>query len=125
MRHAARILLILSTVFGASLPVPVWAAYSSYNNVTITRLLLFQGGSVPNPGSLILFTPAIADTEGCTKSGQGYAWIDWTSTIQPDGKSLYTTLLAASLAGKKVDIVVNGCSQGAYYPLVYQVAIYP
>jgi hypothetical protein len=123
MRHAARILLLLSTMFGVSLPVPVWAG-TTYGKVTVSRLLVFQASSGSGPGSLILFTPAIADSEGCTKSGQGYAWIDWTSTLQPDGKSLYTTVLAASLAGKLVDIVVGGCSQG-YYPLVYQVVIYP
>jgi len=123
MRNAARILLLLSAMFGVSLPVPVWAG-SSYNQVTVSRLLVFQASSGANPGSLIVFTPAIADSEGCTKSGVGYAWIDWTSTLQPDGKSLYATVLAASLAGKTVDIVVSGCSQG-YYPLVYQIVIYP
>jgi hypothetical protein len=123
MRHAACILLLLSTIVGVSLPVPVWAG-STYSKVTVTRLLVFQASSGSNPGSLILFTPATADSEGCTKSGQGYAWIDWTSTLLPDGRSLYATVLAASLAGKQLDIVVGGCSQG-YYPLVYQIVMYP
>jgi hypothetical protein len=99
-------------------------AASSYNSVTVVRLHVFQASSGANPGSLIIFSPAISDTEGCTKSGQGYAWIDWTSTLQPDGKALYTTVLAAAMAGMKLDIVVGGCSQG-YYPLVYQVVAYP
>src|SRR5438105_3838856 len=56
-------------------------AASSYNSVTVVRLNVFQASSGANPGSLIIFSPAISDTEGCTKSGQGYAWIDWTSTL--------------------------------------------
>jgi len=100
------------------------SAGTTYGSVTITRLLIFQASSGANPGSLILFSPAIPDSEGCTKSGQGYAWIDWTSTLQPDGKALYATALTAAMAGKKVDIVVGGCSQG-FYPLVYQVVVYP
>lgn len=51
-------------------------------------------------------------------------WIDWTSTLQPDGKALYATALAAAMAGMKIDINVGGCSQG-YYPLVYMIAVHP
>jgi hypothetical protein len=101
-----------------------WAA-SSYNSVTVTHFNIFQASSGAAPGVVIFFTPAISDSEGCTKSGQGYAYIDWTSTLQPDGKALYATALAAALAGKRMDIVVGGCSQGNYYPLVYQIVVYP
>jgi len=121
LRFVANMLKIMVlTVFMAATA----EAASTYASVTVVRLHVFQASSGANPGTLIIFSPAIADSEGCTKSGQGYAWIDWTSTLQPDGKALYTTVLAAAMAGKKLDLVVGGCSQG-YYPLVYQVVAYP
>ena len=110
-------------VGGVVVSVPVYA-YSSYNGVTITQLAAFQASSGSAPGTLIRFSPGIPDTEGCTQSGKGYAWIDWTSTLQPDGKALYATALAAAMTGKTIDINVNGCSQG-YYPLVYMVSVHP
>lgn len=111
--------LLMAGILGS----PLALAGSSYNGVTITTLMAFQASSGANPGTLILFKPAIPDAEGCTKSGQGYAWIDWTSTLQPDGKALYATVLAAAMEGKTVDINVGGCSQG-YYPLVYMVSVH-
>lgn len=98
-------------------------ATTVYSGITITRMDLFQASSGAAPGVVILFSPSVADTEGCAKSGQGYAYIDFTSTLQPDGKTLYSTVLAAWLAGKSVDLVVAGCEQ-SYYPLVYQIQIH-
>ncbi|MBS0579094.1 MAG: hypothetical protein JSR36_07505 [Proteobacteria bacterium] len=99
-------------------------ALSSYNAVTITKLLMNQGGRGGSPGALIFFTPTTpADTEGCTTSGSGYAWIDWSSTVQPDGKAVYATVLAASMAGKKVNISVSGCANSGYYPFVSQITV--
>lgn len=121
-RHVMRILAFQLLAIGAA-SMPALAA-TTYGSVTAVKLLVFQASSGANPGSLIMFSPAIPDSEGCVKSGQGYAWIDWTSTLQPDGKSLYATVLAAAMAGKQLDLVVGGCSQG-YYPLVYQVVVYP
>lgn len=99
------------------------ARASTYSGITISRMDVFQASSGAAPGVVILFSPAIADTEGCTKSGQGYAYIDFTSTLQPDGKTLYATVLAAWLGGRSVDLIVSGCEQG-YYPLVYQVQVH-
>jgi hypothetical protein len=58
------------------------------------------------------------------RAARDMPWIDWTSTLQPDGKALYATALAAAMAGMKIDINVGGCSQG-YYPLVYMIAVHP
>jgi hypothetical protein len=114
----------------ALLCVAVWApapgfCWSGYNSVTMSLVTLYQGGQASPPGALIKVSPvAPSDTEGCTYSGQGYVWIDWSGTIQPDGKAIYASLLAAHLAGKTVGIGVNGCSTNGY-PLVYGINVYP
>ena len=93
-------------------------AWSGYNNVPVTLLQVYQAGQGAVPGALIQFSTASgtgADTEGCTQSGHGYAWIDWSSAAQPDGKALYVvTLLAAYLAGKPIGLGLDGCSAGGY-----------
>jgi hypothetical protein len=43
--------------------------------------------------------------------------------LQPDGKALYASVLAAEMAGKQISISVGGCSSGNYYPLVYQIQV--
>jgi hypothetical protein len=97
---------------------------SGYSPVTIAQIILYQGGGASPPyGALVQLTTSPSDTEGCTHSSSGYAWVDFTSTTQPDGKTVYAALLAAELAGKSVNIGVTGCnSQG--YPLVYAVGVY-
>jgi hypothetical protein len=116
-------MLVSGAVLAAGLPMQALAV-STYTAVSIVRLQIFQASSGATPGSLIVFTPAApADTEGCTTSGIGYAWIDWISTLQPDGKALYASVLAAEMAGKQISISVGGCSSGNYYPLVYQIQV--
>ena len=87
-------------------------------------LTLYQAGQGAAPGALIQVPSTFTDTEGCAHSNQGYAWIDWSSAAQPDGKSVYTTVLAGHLAGKQIGIGLNGCSSQGY-PLVYGVNVYP
>ncbi len=103
-------------------------ATSGYNFFTPTNVTVYQAGQSSAPGgALIIFSTASAtgsDTEGCTYSGKGYAWIDWASSSLPDGKALYTSVLAAYLAGKQIGIGLNGCSSGGY-PVVYGVNVYP
>lgn len=99
--------------------------WSGYNSVTIVLLTVYQGGQASPPGVLVQVSPVNpADTEGCTYSRQGYVWVDWSGTIQPDGKAVYAALLAAQVAGKVVGLGVNGCSSLGY-PLLYGVNVYP
>jgi hypothetical protein len=72
--------------------------------------------------TIVLLTIASASALGAGSSSSSPVSIAFIAYA--NGKSLYATVLAASLAGKMVDIVVGGCSQG-YYPLVYQIVIYP
>lgn len=104
-------------------------ATSGFNNITVTSLTIYQAGPSAAPGALIQFTGGTgADNEGCTWSGKGYAWIDWSSASQPDGKAVYATVLGAYLSGKSIGFGLNGCStnyDGHYYPLVYGINVYP
>jgi hypothetical protein len=109
-------------VLGLLLPHLGWT-WSGYQKVSITIVTLYQASQVSPAGALMQFTPTTpSDTEGCTYSGKGYAWIDFSSSSQPDGKSLYATLVAAQLAGKLVGFGVNGCSGG--YPVVYGINVW-
>ena len=101
---------------------PIAGAYSTYNAVTIVNLAVFQPPA--SAGVLIVFTPNTpADTEGCTTSGVGYAWIDLSATATKDAKAMYAAALAAQIAGKQITVSVSGCSAPNYYPLVYSVTI--
>jgi hypothetical protein len=102
-------------------------AWSGYNNVTPTMVNVYQASQTTTPGALIQFSPGSAsgaDNEGCAQSGKGYAWIDWSSTAQPDGKALYTSVLAAFMAGKQIGIGINGCNSSGY-PVVYGINLNP
>jgi hypothetical protein len=80
-------------------------AWSGYNQVTIKLLTVYQASQGAGAGALIeLPTPFPNDTEGCSQSSHGYAWIDFSSSTQPDGKSVYATVLATRLAGRAIGI---------------------
>ncbi len=115
--------LIAALSFGL---FPVMApAWSGYNSVTITHLSVYQAGQASPAGVLVEVSPVTpADTEGCSQSGKGWIWIDFSSTAQPDGKTLYAMLVAAELAGKTVNIGVNGCASNGL-PLAYASGVYP
>ena len=97
---------------------------SGYSPVTIAQVTLYQGrGTSPPYGALVQLTTSPSDSEPCTHSSRGYAWLDFTSTTQPDGRVLYAALLAAEIAGKSVNIGVSGYSSLGY-PLIYAVGVY-
>ena len=110
-------------LLGCALVPHASLAWSGYNSVTVISAAVYQNGMSGLSGALIRVSPITpSDTEGCTNSGTGYVWIDWSSTAQPDGKSLYASMLAAELAGKVVNLGVNGCSSNGY-PLAYAVGV--
>ena len=112
-------LLIVFAVFAPSLA----EAVTNYGPVTIVRIDAYQ--SPANPGALIVFSPGTpADTEGCTVSGQGYAWIDWSPSVTETAKALYAAALAAQMAGKQIGIGLLGCTADGYYPRVYSIKVF-
>ena len=70
------------------------------------------------------FTPGIANLEGCSNTAGNMAWIDFSSAVQPDGKSLYATILAAAASGESVSMGVSGCADNNQLPLVYRVDLH-
>jgi hypothetical protein len=111
-------LVSLATIVLSAIPIAA-EAWSGYNNVTIVMLSVYQAGRGVTPGVLIQFSPKTpTDTEGCTYSGAGYAWIDYSTTGEPDGKQLYAMALAIQKSGGVIGIGTNGCSSQGY-PVVY------
>jgi len=91
---------------------------------TVTTIGTYTGVSGAL-GAYVTFSPAIPGLEGCSNTTGNEVWIDFSSTTQPDGKTLYATILAAFLAGHTVGFGVNTCVQAGQMPLVYRVDVYP
>ena len=98
------------------------AAWSGASSITLSALTVYQSGKASPPGVVIQFSPVGTDTEGCSHSNQGYAWIDYSTTGEPDGKAIYATALAAQIAGKSVGFGLNGCSSNGF-PVIYAIIV--
>jgi hypothetical protein len=114
---------ILASTFALS---PAAArAWSGYQTVTIALLTIYQSGHASPPGVVVTISPAnLTDVEGCSHSSQGYAWVDYSSQGEPDGKALYATLLAAQIAGKSISLGLNGCASNGF-PMIYAIEVSP
>jgi hypothetical protein len=113
---------VLCTVACGCLSVTVHAN-TQISAVTITDVSVYAG-STGSQGAYIVFTPAQPGVEGCTYATGNELWIDFTSTAQPDGKSLYAAVLAAYLAGRSLAFGVSGCAfSGNLIPIVYRVDV--
>lgn len=113
----------LVMLLGGFLPAIGWGA-STVSSVTVTQVSIYAGSSGAQAG-LVVFEPARPGMEGCTYSPGNELWIDFSSTTQPDGKALYTTVLAAYLAGRTLSFEVSGCADGGQLPQVYWVGVGP
>ena len=120
---ASRMLIWLSSAAVLAVPTIAWP-WSGYNGVTISSTTVYQSGKASPPGVEIFLTGSPADSEGCTSSGKGYAWIDFSSSGLPDGNTLYATVLAAEASGKAVDFGLNGCASNGV-PMIYAVTMHP
>jgi hypothetical protein len=109
-----------AAVFAA--PAVGWS-WSGYNGVTISSATVYQSGKASPPGVEIFLTTSPADTEGCSNSGKGYAWIDFSSSGLPDGNALYAAVLAAEASGKAVDFGLNGCASNGV-PMIYAITVH-
>ncbi len=76
-------------------------------------------------GAYVIFSPAIPSLKGCGNSAGNQVRIDFASTVQPDGKTIYATVLAVFLSGHTVGFGVSGCVDAGQLPLVYRVDVYP
>ncbi|MES1192619.1 MAG: hypothetical protein ABUS47_16280 [Steroidobacter sp.] len=91
---------------------------------TVTTLSIYSGTT--SQGAIVQISPALPNgTEGCAYTPADLLWIDFSTTVQPDGKSLYATVMSALLAGHQVSFGVLGCGDSGQHPLVYRVDVYP
>jgi len=120
--HTGCAYLILSA---SLLIAPGIAGAATYVTPTAINSVSIYAGVSAN-GAYISINPALANgTEGCTYTPANLLWIDFSSTVQPDGKALYASVLAAILAGKQVNFGVAGCGDAGQLPLVYRVDVIP
>lgn len=101
---------------------PSARASNGVTPTTITKIGIYSG-TTGSPGAYVYFSPALPGLEGCTNSVGNEVWIDFTSTSEPTGKSLYATTIAGWLAGHTVSFEVSRCAFGL--PLVYNVEVGP
>ncbi|MES1189996.1 MAG: hypothetical protein ABUS47_02830 [Steroidobacter sp.] len=106
-----------------ALPLTVSAA-TQVGGVTVTKVSIYSGSTMQ--GAMVWISPALPDgTESCSYTPANILWIDFSSTTQPDGKSLYATVMSAFLAGHQVTFAVSGCGDAGQHPLVYRVDVLP
>ena len=99
-------------------------ATTQVSSVTISYVSVYAGSS-GSQGAYVAISPAMPNgTEGCATTPAQYVWIDFVSTAQPDGKTLYATVMAAFLTGHTVTFGVSGCGSNGM-PLVYRVDLNP
>jgi hypothetical protein len=116
--------LLAAVSFMSMAPISAALALSQIPASTITSMGSYTGAS-GGAGAWVVFSPAIPNLEGCGNAAGNQVWIDFSSTVQPDGKTIYATVLAAFLSGHAVGFGVSGCVDGGQLPLVYRVDLYP
>jgi len=82
----ARVSAVAFALAAAIISPRAAAATDGVNGVTITSINLYAGTHLT--GAFIFFSPAKPAMGGCANAAGNAVWIDWTSTIQPDGKAL-------------------------------------
>lgn len=123
MRVLSRLCVVFGVVVGVSFAAMpgLAAAATQVSGVTIVTVGIYtpSGGT---QGAYVTFSPANPGLEGCTYNLGNELWIDAT---QAEGKALYASVLAASLAGRTVTFGVSGCANSGQVPLVYRVDVWP
>jgi hypothetical protein len=90
--------------------------------ITITGVGLYSGATGAQ-AAYVKFVPAMPGIEGCTYAPGDQIWIDFSSAAQPDGKTLYETVLKVFMSGggHPLTFGLRGCADGGQVPLVYRV----
>ena len=111
---------LMLLVLSLSASVPGVSLAGASINLPIVSINIYRGATAQL--AIVTFATSFTNSDSCS-SNTAIA-IDFASTVQPDGKMLYSAALAGFLAGKQVQFATNGCaSNGA--PLVYSVDIMP
>ena len=114
----------LATLLAVALSLPT-AAFSDTEITpqSVVAVNLYAGTIAQ--GAWVKFAPAQLNVEGCPSAAGNLMWIDFSSSVQPDGRVLYGTVLAGVVSGKKLVFSVRGCGNGGQIPLIYAVEIQP
>lgn len=116
--------LFIVTAFASLAHVSAAFATSAVLAATVTQISSYTGASGAL-GAYVVFSPAVPGLEGCGNTAGNQVWIDFSSTVQPDGKTIYATVLGAFLTGHSIGFGVNGCVDAGQLPLVYRVDVHP
>jgi hypothetical protein len=113
---------VIPLVLGLVAMLPEVTRADSNVTAPIASVRIYRGAAAQ--AGLVFFSSALQHPEGCITATDNIIYIDFASATEPDGKAIYSTVLAAFLAGRTVQFGVRGCaSNGA--PLVYSVEVMP
>ena len=114
----------LATLLAVALSLPT-AAFSDTEITPQSVVAVNVYAGTVGQGASVKFAPAQPNVEGCPYAAGNLMWIDFSSSVQPDGRVLYGTVLAGVVSGKKLVFSVRGCGNGGQLPFVYAVEIQP
>jgi hypothetical protein len=108
---------------GTLIPIAVSGA-SQTAKVGVQLVQPYMGSDAT--GVLVAFTPAVSgNPEGCAYTAGDQVWIDFSATVSPSGRDLYTGVLAGISGNNHMFIFyMSGCNAQTGRPLVYAVGIY-
>jgi hypothetical protein len=116
--------LVIFAFSSILLPFTVTArATTQVSGVTVTQHSIYAGTSAQ--GAIVYITPGVPNLESCSNTSGNMLWIDFSYATQPDGKSLYATLIAALAQNQTVTFGVSGCGDSGQLPIVYRIDVYP
>src|SRR5262249_25295863 len=121
-RQTVRRTIVILTALAVAFVPALGLTWGGTGWVTVTMITIYRGSV--RTGALVQFSSGTPNLEGCSynPSAGNVAFVDWSTSENPDGKAIYTTLLAAQLAGRQISIGTNGCTSEGF-PLVYAVNV--
>jgi hypothetical protein len=120
MNHMAKNRRSASRAMAAAVVAGYAIVASASTQIPVDRTIL-QMGAYADLG-YIVFAPAVPNLEGCSYTNGDQLAIVWAAS--PDSKTMYSTALAAHLAGQRVGFGVSGCHSGGL-PIAYRVDVKP
>jgi hypothetical protein len=97
--------------------------------VTVTGVIIVSSAT-GSQAAVVYIAPAtgggnLGPYETCSETAANpfELWIDFSSTVQPTGLTLYASVLTALAAGSTMNFGVGGCADSGVLPKVYEVAV--
>jgi len=112
----ARSFSLLAVIGMASISFASPVAAANWEDLGQRTITAIGCHNVDNTCFIALDGPVFGVNQGCVAVG---SQVRWDNGDTSEGKRTYATLLAAYLAGKKVDIVLYGCSSQGFPTLAW------